>query len=105
MEKKKKDKTPKIRLQRSLLESNYTIKKNVNNRFEVGRQIFTLTNVCIHNAQQRREDQSSQKQNLEWTFPFEQQNVSWRISYWSKQVLDQYFCILFCIQYFLFCRH
>lgn len=31
--------TSKIRLQRSLLESNYTI-KNVNNRFEVGREIY-----------------------------------------------------------------
>lgn len=72
----KKDKTPKIRLQRSLLESNYTIKKNVNNRFEVGSQIFTLINVCIHNTQQREKDQSSQKQNSEWTFPFEQKNVS-----------------------------
>lgn len=53
---KKKKETSTIRLQRSLLESNYTI-KNVNNRFEVRREIFTLTNICIHNIRLSEEDQ------------------------------------------------
>lgn len=53
----KKKKTSKIRLQRRLLESDYTIKKDVNNRCEVGREIFTLTNICIHNIRLSEEDQ------------------------------------------------
>lgn len=54
--------TSKIRFQRSLLESSYT-RKNVNKRFEVGREIFTLTNIHIHNIWLRW---GSQKQNSEW---------------------------------------